>query len=129
MGSGATVPRSSTGERTAYPPSPSARPASVSPSEGTQQAESRRPINPFLANDPAAKARRLARALVSDIVTYYPDKQREGVEHGTLKILFKDEIKKSYEEYADQVGKEFAEDTTHFRQALNEILARGQEVF
>ena len=30
------------------------------------------PINPFLANDPNAKAKRLARALVSDIVAYFP---------------------------------------------------------
>jgi hypothetical protein len=100
---------------------PAARQASTS--------EVRRPINPFLANDPNARARRLARALVSDIVTYFPDKHREGLAHHTLALLFKEEIKKSYEEYRDQVGTDFAESTTHFQDALNEILAQGGKVF
>lgn len=89
----------------------------------------RAPINPFLANDPHAKAKRLARALVSDLVTYFPQKRDEGLRDGTLKQLFKDEIQKSYEEYTLQVGREFAESTPHFQEALNDILARGQKVF
>ena len=89
----------------------------------------RPPINPFLANDPNAKAKRLARALVSDLVTYFPQKREEGLRDGTLKQLFKEEIHKSYEEYVLQVGKEFAETTTHFQEALNDILAGGQRVF
>jgi hypothetical protein len=89
----------------------------------------RTPINPFLANDPNAKARRLSRALVSDLVTYFPQRRDEGLRDGTLKDLFQDEIKKSYEEYVDQVGKEFADSTTHFQDALNEILAAGRKVF
>jgi hypothetical protein len=82
-----------------------------------------------LANDPHAKAKRLARALVSDLVTYFPQKREEGLRDGTLKQLFKDEIQKSYEEYVVQVGREFAETTPHFQEALNDILARGQKVF
>lgn len=89
----------------------------------------RAPINPFLANDPHAKAKRLARALVSDLVTYFPQKCEEGLRDGTLKQLFKDEIQKSYEEYVGQIGREFAETTPHFQDALNDILARGQKVF
>jgi L-amino acid N-acyltransferase YncA len=75
------------------------------------------------------KARRLARALVSDIVAYFPDRQREGIQKGSLKVLFREEIKKSYEEYVEQVGKEFAESTSHFRDALNDILAGGMSIF
>ena len=90
---------------------------------------SRAPINPFLANDPNAKAKRLARALVSDLVTYFPDKRQQGLREGTLKQLFKDEIQKSFEEYVGQVGREFADTTTHFQDALNDILANGQRVF
>ena len=74
----------------------------------------------------AGMARRLARALVSDIVAYYPQKREEGARNGTLKQLFREEIKKSYEEYVDQVGKEFAESTPHFQDALNEVLAAGR---
>ena len=89
----------------------------------------RAPINPFLANDPNQKAKRLARALVSDMVAYQPQKREEAIRNGTLKQVFREEIKKSYEEYLDQVGKEFAEGTTHFQDALNEILAGGQKMF
>jgi hypothetical protein len=89
----------------------------------------RKPINPFLANDPNQKARRLARALVSDMVAYHPSKRDEGLRAGTLKQLFRDEIKKSYEEYVEQVGREFAESTMHFQEALNDVLAGGRKVF
>jgi hypothetical protein len=105
----------------AEPPPPPPRPASPTPS--------RLPINPFLANDPNAKARRLSRALISDLVTYFPQRREEGLREGTLRELFRDEIKKSYEEYVEQVGKEFADSTTHFQEALNEILAGGQKIF
>ena len=88
-----------------------------------------KPINPFLANDPNQKAKRLARALVSDMVAYHPQKRDEGVRAGTLKQLFREEIKKSYEEYVDQIGKEFAESTSHFQDALNDVLAGGKKVF
>ncbi|HJU73772.1 MAG TPA: zinc-ribbon domain-containing protein [Gemmatimonadaceae bacterium] len=92
-------------------------------------AAARRPINPFLANDPNQKARRLARALVSDMIAYHPRKRDEGLRDGTLKQLFREEIKKSYEEYSEQVGREFAESTSHFQDALNEVLAGGKKVF
>lgn len=86
-------------------------------------------VNPFLSNDPNLKARRLARVLVSDMVVYHPEKREEGLRSGTLKQLFREEIKKSYEEYVDQVGKDFAESTVHFQDALNEILAGGKRLF
>jgi len=89
----------------------------------------RTPINPFLANDPNAKARRLSRALISDLVTYFPQRRDEGLRDGTLKELFQDEIKKSFEEYVDQVGRDFANSTTHFQDALNDILAAGKKLF
>jgi hypothetical protein len=99
---------------------------SSAPGSGTPN---RAPINPFLANDPNAKARRLSRALVSDLVTYFPQRREEGMRDGTLRELFREEIKKSYEEYTEQVGREFAESTTHFQEALNDILAGGQKIF
>ena len=101
-------------------PMPAARPATP---------EARRPVNPFLSQDPSQKARRLARALISDMVVYHPAKRREGLRDGNLKTLFDEEIKKSWEEYVDQVGKDIAEGTGHFRDALNEILADGRQIF
>jgi hypothetical protein len=88
-----------------------------------------RPINPFLSQDPKARARRLARALISDIVVYHPAKRRDGLRDGSLKLLFEDEIRKSWEEYLEQVGRQLAESTTFFTDALNDILADGQPVF
>lgn len=96
---------------------------------GGSAGPARTPINPFLANDPNAKGRRLARALISDLVTYFPQRREEGLRAGTLKELFREEIKKSYDEYTEQVGREFAESSTHFQEALNEILAGGQRLF
>jgi hypothetical protein len=107
-------------------PAPVARPATPAVSATPQP---RPPINPFLANDPNAKAKRLARALVSDIIAYFPGKREEGIRDGTLKQLFREEIKKSYEEYVEQVGREFAETTTHFQEALNDVLAGGKKLF
>jgi hypothetical protein len=89
----------------------------------------KRPTNPFLSQDPEARARRLARALVSDIVVYHPAKRRDGLRDGSLKLLFEEEIRKSWDEYVDQVGKPLADSTTFFTDALNEILADGQPVF
>ena len=100
----------------------------AAPSVGTPTGQ-RRVINPFLNNDPNQKAKRLARALVSDMVAYLPQKREEGLKNGTLKELFREEIKKSYEEYCDQIGKEFAESTTHFQEALNDVLAGGKKIF
>ena len=115
------------------PTPPAATPPAATPPAGSIGAASptpaRPPINPFLANDPNAKAKRLARALVSDIVAYFPQKREEGMRDGTLKQLFREEIKKSYEEYVDQVGREFAEGTTHFQDALNDVLAGGKKLF
>ncbi|MGQ0648157.1 MAG: hypothetical protein ACT4P7_11355 [Gemmatimonadaceae bacterium] len=63
------------------------------------------------------------------MIAYHPQKREEGARQGTLKQLFREEIKKSYEEYLEQVGREFAEATSHFQDALNEILAGGKRLF
>ena len=104
-------------------------PAAGPPSHSTPAPGERRPINPFLARDPSLRAKRLARALVSDMVAYYPAKHSEGLQNGTLKELFREEIKKSYDEYVMQVGSEFARTTTHFQEALNEVLGAGKRIF
>ena len=144
---GAPIPRVQPPAPPVGPPAPLARPSlddaspgasgSVAPRTGVEAtpprvdnaAPAKSPINPFLANDPNQKAKRLARALVSDMVAYHPQKRDEGLRAGTLKQLFREEIKKSYEEYVDQIGKEFAESTSHFQDALNDVLASGKKVF
>jgi predicted Zn finger-like uncharacterized protein len=109
------------------PSSPAARPAAAMPM--TADGGPRRPLNPFLSKDPDQRAKRLARALVSDIITYHPAKHAEGLRDGTLKQLFREEIKKSFEEYIAQVGQQLAESTTYFQEALNEVLGAGKKIF
>ena len=109
------------------PPRPSTPPSAAAASAG--DAGARRPLNPFLSKDPNQRAKRLARALVSDIITYHPAKHAEGLRDGTLKQLFREEIKKSFEEYIAQVGQPLAEGTTYFQEALNEVLAAGKKIF
>jgi predicted Zn finger-like uncharacterized protein len=138
--SGAVMEHASSAQRVAAPPhstgsafaavaartpTPAMSPGAVDVATETP----RRPINPFLKADPSQRARRLARALVSDLVAYYPQKRDEGLKNGTLRQLFREEIKKSYEEYVDQVGRELAESTPHFQDALNEILGGGRKLF
>ena len=83
----------------------------------------------FGPQDPDTRARRLARALVSDIKVYHPERWEESVQTGSLRTDFRDEILKSWEEYVEQVGEEMAKRTPYFRDALNEILAQGERVF
>jgi hypothetical protein len=110
-------------------PAPAPQPPPPTATAPTAAQPVRRAVNPFLSQDPQAKARRLARALVSDIVVYHPEKRRDGLRNGTLKLLFEEEIQKSWEEYSDQIGLELAQSTPYFHEALNEILADGQPIF
>ncbi len=114
--------------RAAAPPlaSPSA-PAAAAPPATPPAAKP--VINPFMSKDPKQKARRLARALISDMIVYQPEKRQEAIEDGKLKEVFGEEVKKSWEEYVAQVGEEIANSTPFFTEALNDILAGGQSVF
>jgi predicted Zn finger-like uncharacterized protein len=118
------------------PPQPIARPAPAPPAAAPATPRPaapveapKRPVNPFLQQDPQQKARRLARALVSDMIVYQPEKRQRALSAGNLKEAFEEEIQKSWEEYVEQVGEEMAASTSYWRDALNEILAGGQPVF
>ncbi len=81
-----------------------------------------------MVQDPKQKARRLARALISDMLVYHPEKRQQGIRDGTLPQLFKDEIERSWQEYVEQVGNDMAS-TPFWTEALNEILAGGKKLF
>lgn len=87
------------------------------------------PVNPFARRDPHDRARRLARVLASDIVSYYGQRYTRALAAGTLKAEFEEEVQKSWSEYVDQVGLEMAESTPYFQEALNQVLAKGERVF
>ncbi|HEY0809733.1 MAG TPA: hypothetical protein VGD49_06200 [Longimicrobiales bacterium] len=116
-------------------PIPTMPPPMPAPSDATRVAQpatastAKRPS--FRNQDPGARAQRLARALVSDIVAYNKEKLKDtaGADAATLRAEFREEIRKSWEEYVEQVGIEMAKSSPFFRDALNEILAKGQKVF
>jgi hypothetical protein len=116
---------------TSAPPSftsPTAAPAAPTAPE-PRKTGPLRPVNPFMVQDPKQKARRLARALISDMLVYHPEKRQQGIRDSTLPQLFRDEIEKSWLEYVEQVGKDMAESTPFWTDALNEILAGGKKLF
>ncbi|MBI4520484.1 MAG: zinc-ribbon domain-containing protein [Gemmatimonadetes bacterium] len=115
------VSRETAPDRTPKPAAPAPEPAEAARSAHRPFAFGRR--------DPNERAQRLARALVSDIVTYYPDRRDRALNAGNLRTEFREEIRKSWEEYVAQVGEELAKKTPYFRAALNEILADGQQLF
>lgn len=112
-----------------------AQPRPASPAPPPTPGPSRPPepaapsFSPFGAKDPNARAERLARALVSDIVAYHPERREKSLADGTIRTEFREEILKSWEEYVAQVGLPMAKSTPHFRAALNKILAKGQNIF
>jgi hypothetical protein len=112
------APREVPGRAAPPPPRPRAEPATTG---------APRPV--FGSRDPDARAKRIARALVSDIVAYHPERVEQALAAGNLRASFRDEIMKSWEEYAAQVGIDVAKGTTHFRDALNDILAGGDRLF
>ncbi len=111
-------------------PSESQRaPIEASPAGAAAPTERRPALNPFLSRDPRDRARRLARALVSDIIVYQPEKRRRALRDGNLAEVFHEEIGRSWKEYRQQMGEEFANSTPYFTEALNDILAEGQQIF
>ena len=76
-----------------------------------------------------SKEEMLARALVSDIMVYNRDLYDKAKDEGNLLEALGAEIKKSWELYKEKVTPEVANSSNHFRDALNEILADGENIF
>ena len=120
---GAAVSGASRPAGTPVAPAPAMAPAAASPAEVA-------PARPTRGvRGPEDRARRLARVLVSDILWYNREKRDAALRDGTLMTTLSEEIKKSWELYKEKVGPETAHSTNYFKEALNEILANGQEVF
>lgn len=102
-------------------------------SDDAPPAPSDQPVQGFTfgKRDPMDKARRLARVLVSDMVMYNAERHQVALSRGTLAEDFEEEIDKSWKEYVDQLGSEIAdgEGREFWTRALNDILAKGEEVF
>ena len=115
--------------RTAVAEEPAAveTPFAPAPAAEAPVAEPARPSRGGKSADDRAK--RLARVLVSDILWYNRERRDAALRDGTLMTSLGEEIKKSWELYKEKVGPEAAQSTNYFKEALNEILADGQQVF
>lgn len=104
------------------PPPPAPPAAEAAPAGGTFR---------FGKRDPTDKAKRLARVLVSDMIMYNAERHRNALENGTLVKDFDEEIDKSWKEFVEQVGAELADGAgrEYWREALNDILAKGEKLF
>jgi predicted Zn finger-like uncharacterized protein len=80
----------------------------VAADEGAGEGQDAEEVFQFGRRDPHDKARRLARVLVSDMITYNPERHEEALAHNRLKEDFEEEIDKSWAEYVEQVGPEIA---------------------
>jgi len=75
------------------------------------------------------RARRLAKALASDLVLYNKDKVEQGLRDGTLVRLLGSEIRRSWEYYCQQIPKHIVENSDYFKEQLNRIVGKGEEIF
>ncbi|MEO0294056.1 MAG: zinc-ribbon domain-containing protein [candidate division WOR-3 bacterium] len=75
------------------------------------------------------KAERLGKSLAKDIYLYHKDKVERGRREGNLVELLGEEIKKSWEFYKKQVDPEVLKERNYFKEALNEIIGGGKEIF
>ncbi len=84
------------------------------------------------AQDPALMARRskrLARALISDLIRGREGERKKSLEEGTIILIFGDSIRRAWEEFGRQAPADFEDAPRYFREALNEILAEGKPLF
>lgn len=75
------------------------------------------------------RARRLAKALASDLVLYNQEKVEQGLRDGTLIQLLGSEIRRSWEYYCQQIPKHIIENSDYFKEQLNKIVGKGKEIF
>lgn len=115
-----------------------AMPQELTPQERTAQEASRRELRldeeeetqpSSLASAPElsdahAKAKRLARIIVSDIVLYNQAKVEEGVKGGTFYKLLADDIGEGRSLYERRVPEEVRNGTAYLHDAFEELIAR-----
>ena len=100
------------------------------------QPESRPPTaSPVAAPSPEdekqrlRRARRLARALVQEMLSGQRERRDRALAEGRLLVEFGQEIRHAWQLYQEKAGRDLARETSYFRDALNEILADGKQLF
>lgn len=110
------------------PPAPSLQP-SPAVDTATRSGETADPLAADAQRQLHERARRLARALVSDILVYNQERRDQALAEGNLASALGAEVNKAWELYKGKVDPQVLRTTSYFKDALNEILAAGQEMF
>lgn len=76
-----------------------------------------------------ARARRLAKALASDLVLYNKARVEQGLKDGTIAELLGPEIRRSWDYYCQQIPKHIIDSTDYFKEQLNTIVGKGMKIF
>jgi hypothetical protein len=119
------------GDILARPAGPDAfrgRPSAAAAATGADPAPTTAPPG-TAAPSPQDRAHRLARVLVSDILVYNRAVRDRARAEGTLPSALGPEISKAWELYKSKVGSDLATSTPYFKDALNDLLAEGEEIF
>jgi polyhydroxyalkanoate synthesis regulator phasin len=82
---------------------------------------------PAPVDDANAKARRLARLIVSDIALYSRKNVEEGVRNGNFNELLAHDIKEARSLYARRVPEEIRNGTTYLDEAFTELIERTKQ--
>ena len=69
-------------------------------------------------------ARRIARAVVSDIALYNSKKIEEGIEQDTLFDLLREEIEEGQNYYLSRVDPDIVRNTNYFNQAIVDLIVK-----
>jgi len=101
-------------------------PAAAEPATTTETREQRGGGDPGRL---ARRGKRLARAIVSDMLRGQEARRERALADGSLLLEFGEEIRKAWERYQEKAGPELAQEGRYFRDALNEILADGKQLF
>ncbi|MBN1433658.1 zinc-ribbon domain-containing protein [Candidatus Fermentibacterales bacterium] len=80
-------------------------------------------------DDTYTRARRLARVLASDMLIYNRELVEQAKREGNLPSAMGAEIKRSWDLWSSRFSREIVEGTNLFREALNEVLAGGDDLF
>jgi hypothetical protein len=76
--------------------------------------------------DERAKARRLARAIASDISMYNEEKIVKGIEQDTFFDALKDEIEEGRELYRSRVSPDLYNQTNYYDRAIVDIIIKSK---
>jgi hypothetical protein len=75
-----------------------------------------------MATTDPARAERLARAILSDLVVYNAESVRAGIENDDLFERLEEELERARAFFEEQVGAEMARDTNAFDRAVVDVL-------